>query len=216
MLSAIDRKVVYPVSTDIVEHDIDVVSDLWTMDNREVYRGRRDPAYKHANVYWLYNDDMDRVGLAEHDLVDHGDVHLRWYYDNPFATLLQEKGWEAGDSIWTVLPESVYERFMIEGWTTPRKVLEQCLGSSVRVISPDMIRDLPLVHTCEKCAWASLEPLHAGCTSSRLDIPNHSKTFFVDDSLMLYTPPSGSRVFTVLQQLPGASDRPLPGPQTDS
>ena len=53
MFSAIDRKVVYPVSTDITEHDIDVVSDLWTMDGREVYRGRRDPTYTHANVYGL-------------------------------------------------------------------------------------------------------------------------------------------------------------------
>lgn len=214
MLSAIDRKVVYPVSTDITEHDIDVVSDLWTMDGREVYRGRRDPTYTHANVYWLYDEDLDRVGLAEHDLVDHADVHLRWYYESPFATLLQEKGWEVGDSIWTVLPESVFEQFTAEGWTTPRKVLERCLKSSVRVFSPDMILTPPTMYSCEKCAWASLEPLHAGCTESHLDVVNLSKVFFVDESLTLHTPPTGSKVFTWLQPQPPASVRAsLPEPQ---
>lgn len=207
MFSAIDRRVVYPVSTDITEHDIDVVSDLWTMDGREVYRGRRDPAYTHANVYWLYDEDLDRVGLAEHDLVDHADVHLRWYYESPFATLLQEKGWEVGNSLWSVLPESVYERFMSEGWTTPRAILEQCTKGSVRVFSPDMVLSPPKVYTCEKCAWASLEPLHAGCVGTQLDLPNLSKVFFVDESLTLHTPPSGSKVFTLLQPPQHASDQ---------
>jgi len=221
MLSAIDRKVVYPVSTDITEHDIDVVSDLWNMDGHEVYRGRRDPTYKHANVYWLYDEDLDRVGLAEHDLIDHADVHLRWYYESPFATLLQEKGWEVGDSIWSVLPESVYERFTSEGWTTPKSILEQCLKSSVRVFSPDMVLNPPKMYSCEKCAWASLEPLHAGCIGSHLDVHNLSKVFFVDESLTLHKPPSGSKVFTLLQPPPHASAQasllePQPQPHTEA
>lgn len=216
MLSRIDRRVVYPVSTDITEHDNDVVSDLWTMDGREVYRGRRDPSYKHANVYWLYDEDLDRVGLAEHDLIDHGDVHFLWYYESPFATLLQEKGWEVGDSLWSVLPESVYEQFMVEGWTTPRKILERCLKSSVRVFSPDMVLDCPKMYSCKKCTWASLEQRHAECVPSHLDLPNLSKVFFVDDSLTLQIPPSGSKVFTSLQPPPHASDPSPEQPEQSS
>jgi len=59
------------VSGDITETDIDVVSDLWTMDGRNVYRGSRDPRYTHANVYWLYDEDLQRVGCSEHDIQDH-------------------------------------------------------------------------------------------------------------------------------------------------
>ena len=93
-----------------------------------------------------------------------------------------------------------------EGWTTPSKLMERCLKGSVRVFGLDMILNPPKRYTCEKCAWASLEPLHAGCIESHLDIPNLSKTFFVDDSLTLHKPPSGSKVFTLLQPPPHASD----------
>ena len=39
MQSILDPKVIYTdLSRDIVEHDVDVVSDLWNMDGRDVYR----------------------------------------------------------------------------------------------------------------------------------------------------------------------------------
>ena len=56
MYSILAPEFVYTdISPDITETDIDVVSDLWVMDGREVYRGGRDPRYTHANVYWLYD-----------------------------------------------------------------------------------------------------------------------------------------------------------------
>jgi hypothetical protein len=70
------------VNPDITENDIDVVSDLWEMDGREVYRGSRDPRYTHANVYWLYDVDLQRVGCSEHDLSDHGNFRLLWFQDS--------------------------------------------------------------------------------------------------------------------------------------
>ena len=105
MFSAIDRSVVYDVDTDITEHDINIVSDLWTMAGRQVYRGARDPNYTHANVYWLYDpEDLDRVGVSEHVIDAPANVNLLWYKDNPFGTLLQEDGWTEGDTIWKELP----------------------------------------------------------------------------------------------------------------
>jgi len=72
MQSVLDPSVIYTnISRDIVEQDIDVVSDLWTMDDRDVYRGTRDETFTHANVYWLYDEDFSRVGLVEHSLSDH-------------------------------------------------------------------------------------------------------------------------------------------------
>ena len=72
MNSILDPNVVYEdISADVTEHDIDVVSDLWNMDGRDVYRGSRDPRYTHANVYWLYSEELTRVGLIEHSLTNH-------------------------------------------------------------------------------------------------------------------------------------------------
>ena len=82
---------------DITEHDLDIVSDLWTIDGHEVYRGSRDPQYTHANVYWLYSEDLDRVGLSEHSLTDQADFRVLWFRDTEFGTYLQEDGWERGE-----------------------------------------------------------------------------------------------------------------------
>ena len=67
MLSVLRKGLVYNnISTDIVEHDLDVDADQWSYDGKDVYRGSVDPEYlsKDLNVYWLYNDNLKRVGLA--------------------------------------------------------------------------------------------------------------------------------------------------------
>jgi hypothetical protein len=80
MFSRLKPEVLYDdVNPDITENDIDVVSDLWEMDGRDVYRGSRDPRYTHANVYWLYDTDLRRVGCSEHNTEDHGDFRLLWF-----------------------------------------------------------------------------------------------------------------------------------------
>ncbi len=97
MYSILNPNVVYQdTSPDVTEHDIDVVSDLWDIDGREVYRGARDPRYTHANVYWLYNEDLERVGCAEHNKKDQADFRVLWFRESEFGTLLQED-WTIGD-----------------------------------------------------------------------------------------------------------------------
>jgi hypothetical protein len=108
MFSQLNSSIVYEdVSPDIREHDVNVVSDLWSMGGREVYRGSRDPRYTHANVYWLYDEELQRVGLAEHDRTDNARFHLLWIDDNEFGTLLQEEGWKRKDSLFAYLPDHV-------------------------------------------------------------------------------------------------------------
>jgi hypothetical protein len=191
MLSTIDRSIVYPVSADITEHDLNIVSDLWSVEGREVFRGARDPNYEHANVYWLYDpEDLDRVGVAEHKRDNPGDVSVLWHKDTPFATLLQEDGWTESDSLWSRMPEHSYERFLSEGWTTPTAFLERCLRGDTRIVTPEMLIKMPDVHACEKCGHVSLTPFACG-TARSLTFPEKEKIWFVDDRMLVYSPPKG-------------------------
>lgn len=217
MESKLDPAVVYE-NTDlgITEHDIDVVSEMWEMDGREVYRGVRDPQYTHADVYWLYSENLERVGLVEHSKLDHAVFHVLWYHDSDFATFLQEEGWISDTDLWTRFPRSVFDRFVNEGWGTIDAVLEQCLHGPTRLFTVDMIRNRPLVYTCSKCGRKSLknEPPH-DTTSAPLDLPEKEKVLFVDDDLVLHVPPPTSTIWYRLGFMPeqargGGSLHPRP------
>lgn len=188
------------VSEDITENDIDVISDLWTMDGREVYRGSRDPRYTHANVYWLYDEDLQRVGCTEHSLTDHGVFEILWFRDSEFGTLLQEDGWKIENDIWSGLPEQVFNRFVNEEWVNAESFLEQCLYGPFRIVTPNMLIEKPTIYTCQKCGRKSLRPI-PGCSvePSALDFPLMEKVVFVDDDLLVHVPPPNSSVFRRLQ-----------------
>lgn len=186
------------ISDDVTEHDVDVMSDLWNMDGRDVYRGSRDPRYTHANVYWLYDEDLRRVGLSEHSLEDHADVRILWFHESGFATFMQEEGWTTGPNVWSILPSHVYERCFSEGWTTPATLLEQCLNSPYRIVTPEMMASLPKVYSCNSCKASSLSPVCVSNQVNPLDFPDKAKIVFVDDDLVIHNPPSDSTIFTLL------------------
>jgi hypothetical protein len=204
------------ISPDITETDIDVESDLWMMDGREVYRGTRDPRYTHANVYWLYDEDLQRVGCAEHALDAPGDMRLLWFHESPFATLLQEDGWVIEGDVWSRIPTAPFERFLNEGWTTVESILEQCLAGPVRLVTPSMLLNTPIVYTCTTCGRKSLRT-HPHCTmvAGRLDFPQLEKVLCVDEELLLHRPPQGSVVFTRLTQPGGGGSSQPPPPQPE-
>jgi hypothetical protein len=184
------------VTPDICESDINVVSDLWNMNGRNVYRGSRDSRYTHANVYWLYSEDLERVGCSEHSLSDHADFRLLWFLDNEFGTLLQEEGWNETGDVWTLLPRHVFERCINEGWTTPQQLLYISLHGDTRFVTPSMLQKLPTVYTCEKCKSCSFQSGHG--TPSILTIPDSEKVIFVDNDLIVYNPPANSIVWSKL------------------
>ena len=207
MNSRLDARVLYDdISDDVTEHDVDVMSDLWNMDGRDVYRGSRDPRYTHANVYWLYDEDLRRVGLSEHSLEDHADFRILWFYESGFATFMQEEGWTTGPNVWSILPSHVYERCFSEGWTTPHTLLEQCLNSSYRIVTPEMLASLPKVYSCNSCKASSLSPVCVSNQVNPLDFPDKAKIVFVDDDLVIHNPPSDSTIFTLL----GFATQPQP------
>ena len=215
MFSLVKADFVYTdVSEDITENDIDVVSDLWNMDGREVYRGSRDSRYTHANVYWLYDEDLKRVGCSEHCLEDHASFRLLWFRDNEFGTLLQEDDWAVNLDIWSHIPRASFERFINEGWTVPTSFLEQCLHGPTRILTPDMIVNLPNVYVCNACGRRSLRPI-AGCAvrETKLDFPDKQKILFVDDDLIVYTPPKNSSIWSRLRLQHDDDSSHLPLPQ---
>jgi len=203
MESKLDPRVVYEVESGITETDIDVVSDMWEMDGRDVYRGLRDPRYTHANVFWLYDDTLERVGLAEHSLEDHADVHLLWYQDSDFGTFLQEEGWTCDSDLWSMLPQTVFDRCVNEEWTTPGPFLDHCLGGPTRLLTLDMFRNLPTIHSCSVCNRKSIKPI-SGCksTSMPLDFPDVKKLFFVDNDMIVHVPPPTSSIWSRLGLTP--------------
>lgn len=224
MDSRLDARVFYEdVSDDVTEHDVDVMSDLWNMDGRDVYRGSRDPRYTHANVYWLYDEDLRRVGLTEHSVTDHADFRILWFYESGFATFMQEEGWTTGPNVWSILPSHVYERCFSEGWTTPATLLEQCLDSPYRIVTPEMLVSLPKVYSCDSCKTSSLSPVCVSNQLKPLDFPDKAKIVFVDDDLVIHNPPSDSTIFyrlgfvtsllTQPQPHDDGSSKPVPQPE---
>ena len=200
MFSRINPSFVYTdISSDITENDLDVVADTWDMDGREVYRGTRDSRYTHASVFWLYDDTLERVGCVEHSLQDHADMRTLWFQESEFGTLLQEE-WTVDEDLWSKLPRHVFDRFLNEGWTTPKAILEHCLDGPMRVITSDMIVKMPTVYTCSKCGRKSLKDRDTCETSaSVLDIQEKEKVFFVDSDCIVHIPPSDSRIWSMLQ-----------------
>lgn len=181
------------VSPDVVETDLDVTSDLWTMDGRDVYRGMRDPRYTHANVYWLYDESMERVGCSEHSLRDHADFRLLWFRDDEFGTLLQEDGWTTDGDLWSKTPRQTFERAVNEGWTTPLKFLAKCLNGPSRVVTTEMIVTKPTFPYCSKCNAYDHGPERVPVV-----FPKREKVVFVDCDMVVHVPPPTSSVWSRL------------------
>lgn len=201
------------IQRDISEHDLDVISDLWTVDGRDVYRGSRDPAYSHANVYWLYSESFERLGLSEHDKQDPAVFRSLWYRDSDFGTFLQEDGWTADKDIWSVLPRHVFDKLVNEETTTPDQLLEVSLRGPVRILTASMLQRLPTVYTCTRCESRSLTRRPGClCTEAPLDLPALEKVLFVDDDCIVQRPPPESSVWLRLERLrhDGGSSQPLP------
>lgn len=173
------------ISPDIAEHDEDHDAAEWAYSDRTVFRGSLDGSYKTdgLDVYWLYDDDLNRVGLAEHESEDHSVFKTLWFRNSPFGTLLQED-WKAKESIFTMLSSEAYQ---------------DCLESDIllkgahRIITPKYImHGLPEIYEC--CCGKSFSPM---CSAVK-KIVNITDPIFIDDSFIMYQPPLDSVVWSRL------------------
>lgn len=197
MFSVLRKGLVYTdISTDIVEHDLDVDADQWSYDDKDVYRGSFDPRYTSdgLNVYWLYDDNLKRIGVAEHDAEDPEVFKALWFYDNPFATLTQDTNWKStGKTLWSKLTNEAYQDCLEDDFKT---VHDKCLSSGVLLATPEYIQKNPDVYQCSKCSKKSL--IKENVCSPVLDHFKFS-VLFVDDDFVIYersVPQSGASVST--------------------
>lgn len=191
MYSVLRPGVVYKnISEDVVEQDDDMEVYPWEYDGRDVYRGSFDPHYMkyNLNVYSLYDENLKRVGIVEHDADELEIYEVLWFYDNPFARFYQNPEWKSsGRTLWSMLSSEAYQDCLEDDFKT---VVERCLSSKYRLITVDMLFKQPTVYSCSACGKQSLSPLKK-CKSVTESPYFSSKNYlYVDDSFILYNPPS--------------------------
>lgn len=185
MYSILRPELVYTnVSADILEHDEDYDASEWSYSGKQVYRGAVDRSYTKWNldVYWLYDDSLQRIGLAEHDMDDPSVFEALWFRDTPFGTLLQEE-WMTGETLYSLMTPEAYQD------ASAGNVLLKLHG---RLVTPDyVVNGIPEAWECTECGTRSFSRFE--CKSVK-KIEVSSNPFFVDSSLVIYTAPPNSRL----------------------
>jgi hypothetical protein len=191
MFSLLRKGLLYKdISPDIVEHDQDIDADQWVYDGRDVYRGRYDPRYTeyNLNVYWLYDENLNRVGLAEHDADEKTIYKALWFYENPYATLYQNTEWKPkGKTFWSMLSNEAYQDALEDDF---KSIFDRCLYTKYRLVTPEFLVNPPTVYECSACGKKSISQLKKCKDVSTTPYFDFSDFLFVDDSFILYNPPS--------------------------
>lgn len=195
------------LSPEIANHDQDIDADEWDYNGRMVYRGSVDPRYvkEGLSVYWLYDSDLRRIGLSEHESNNEEKFESLWFLDNDFSTLLQEEWVSLDKTIWTQLSPEAYQDCLEDDFTT---VIDRVLFSKVRIVTPAFIKTLPTVYECFKCNKRSISEMK-GCSTVKKTYLNDNSILFIDLNYILYAPPSNSSVWSKLMiQPPSYGDLP--------
>ncbi len=188
MFSLLRRGLVYhDINPDIVEHDEDIDAVEWSYDGRDVYRGRIDPRYisSKLNVYWLYDDNINKLGLVEYDIDDPNIFSVLWFKDNKYATLFQDDRWISKDkTIWSIMPYEAYLDCLEDDFST---LFDRCLSSKYRLVTPEMLYNPPIVYTCSKCNKQSIKEFKChGQYIKKINYFDFNSFLFIDDSYILY------------------------------
>jgi hypothetical protein len=202
MYSALRPEVCYSdISPDIVEHDDDIEVYQWEYDGQTVYRGTFDPRYMqyNLNVYWLYDENLKRIGLAEHDADEPEIYDVLWFYDNSFARFYQDPQWKStGKTVWSMLSNEAYQDCLDDDFKT---VVERSLSSNYRLITPQMLKKHPEIYECSTCGKRSLLELKNCKAVSKLPyIIDSTKCLYIDDDFVIYEHSS-------VQQLPASYEQ---------
>jgi len=203
MYSILKPNYVYrDTSEDIADHDDDFDAEEWHYNGRDVYRGSLDRSFE-WNVYSLYDENSRRVGIAEHD-PEHPEIFFAlWFGKNEFSTLFQEE-WESKNAtLWSILSNEAYQDCLVDDFKT---VFDKTLNTNIRLVTPQMIITMPEIHECPKCGKKSLLPL-SGCPEvKRPYVGPDCSVLFIDESFIIYTAPTDSRVWSKVHPRPPQGD----------
>jgi hypothetical protein len=188
MFSLLRRGLVYKdTDPNIVEHDEDIDGVEWSYGGKDVYRGRVDPRYEpHSlDVYWLYDDNINKVGLVEYEKKDYEQFRVLWFLDNPFATLLHDERWVSmNKTVWSIMPYESYLDCLEDDFST---LFDRCLSSKYRLVTPSMLMKPPMLYSCSNCKKQSIKPLK--CHEKYIEKKNYfqyDNLLFIDDSFVMY------------------------------
>jgi hypothetical protein len=195
MFSSLRPELVYTdVSPDICEHDEDIDAEEWSYEGRLVYKGALDVSYRKHNldVYWLYDEVPNRVGLAEHDSDDHSTFRTLWFRDDIYSTLLQEDWITDNKTVWSLMSPEAYQDF------SNLSPIDLAIASNGKIIIPEfLMKGVPDVYECSNCNRTSLLPIT--CRDAvKKKLPINSQSLFIDESFIIYKPSTGSVVFSWL------------------
>ena len=207
MFSILRPSLVYKdLSPDVTEHDEDWDAGEWQYDGKIVFRGTRDPTYAEYNldVYSLYDENSRRIGFAEHDSENHAEYRSLWFYECPYATLLQEPDWKTeSKTLWSMMTSEAYQD------CTELSLEQIVLKSRGRIILPSyMVTGLPEFYECSICGLQSFSPLTKCKEVKKMPIQVASLFYFMDESYILYRPPETSKCWIKLG-LPQPDASPL-------
>jgi hypothetical protein len=193
MFSVLRPSLIYKnLDSEILEHDQDLDADEWTYNGRDVFRGSIDPSYitHELNVYWLYDDNLMRVGLAEHESRSPEVYKVLWFSENAFETLFQEEGWiNTGKTLWTKMSTQAYQDCLEDEFRT---VAIRALQGNTILVSPEMLQQPLTVYNCTRCNKKSFIP-NDSCHQVKMVVNTTFFSFvFLDDSFIVYEPPEVS------------------------
>lgn len=188
MISSLRPNLIYKdISTEIIEHDDDIDADEWVYENKTVFRGTFDPQYLKNNlkVYSLYDDNLKRIGLAEHDVDDDTVFNVLWFRDNAFSTLYQNNKWKSTEkTLWSKISHEAYSDCLEDDFNS---IFDKCLYSKYRLVTPIMIIEQPKIYECTKCGKRSISPLKKCNSIQELPYFSTDVTYiFIDDSFIIY------------------------------
>jgi hypothetical protein len=177
------------LSRDIIELDEDFEASEWEYSEKpgeKFFRGALNTQYisEGLDVYSLYDDNSERVGIVEHLSDNHAEFRTLWFSDNPWSTLFQEE-WKQGETINSLLSPEAYEDSID---------MDMLLKGHERLVLPEYIyKEFPSIYEC-KCSLSFSKTKNCQ-TKKKVSVKD---PIFIDDSFIIYYPPSNSKVWTKL------------------
>ena len=190
MYSLLQPSLIYEdLSPDIIELDEDHEASEWVYSDRpeqKFFRGALDTQYQDLHVFSLYNDNSERVGIVEHLAENHAEFRTLWFSDNPWNTLFQEE-WKQGSTLYSLLSPEAYQ---------DSTDIDMLLKGHERLVLPTYIyKEFPSVYECQ-CSLSFSQTKSCQMKKKVLKEP-----IFIDDSFIIYYPPTKSKVWSKLDLL---------------